>query len=322
MSTTVTKIIDPDSGAGTDYTSLAAWEAARQRDLTAADEIEIASCRCSSGSEDTGGAFAVDGWTTDSTRYIKITVQDAYRHAGVWSTAKYRCRFSNTTGDSLNVLEQYTIVEYLQAYYNASGSSWRGVFALKASYSQCQFCIAKGDGSDMTGGGYVGDPSNTNMLFYRNIIYDFTGTNSWGIATGDSINSTNHIGQNTVFGCTYGINYNNTPITSKQNYAGSCTLDFANKTGVTTSKNISSDATSPDGASYQGKNSYSNYFVDYANKDFHLKSTDTVLKDAGDNLGSPYDVDIDGQTVTGTWDIGADEWMAVLPVYLYHYMHH
>jgi len=43
MATTVTKIIDPDNGSGTDYTSLSAWEAGQQGDLTGVrDEIAVA----------------------------------------------------------------------------------------------------------------------------------------------------------------------------------------------------------------------------------------------------------------------------------------
>ena len=35
-------VIDPDNGSGTDYTSLSAWEAANQVDLTAATTLVIA----------------------------------------------------------------------------------------------------------------------------------------------------------------------------------------------------------------------------------------------------------------------------------------
>jgi len=41
MATTITKIIDPDNGSGTDFTSLSAWEAAMQKDLVAADETKL-----------------------------------------------------------------------------------------------------------------------------------------------------------------------------------------------------------------------------------------------------------------------------------------
>ena len=71
MATTVTKIVDPDNGTGTDYTSLSAWEAGMQKDLVSADEISVAKCRCTGGTADTT-AFSINGWTTDATRYIKI----------------------------------------------------------------------------------------------------------------------------------------------------------------------------------------------------------------------------------------------------------
>lgn len=50
-------------------------------------------------------------------------------------------------------------------------------------------------------------------------------------------------------------------------------------------------------------------FVDAANGDFHLLSSDTGAKDFGltDPLSGVYNDDIDGQVRTGAWDIGADE---------------
>ncbi|MEA2007005.1 MAG: hypothetical protein U9O20_02480, partial [Patescibacteria group bacterium] len=42
--------------------------------------------------------------------------------------------------------------------------------------------------------------------------------------------------------------------------------------------------------------------------DFHLQSTDTELKDAGTDLTlEGFSDDIDGDTRSGDWDIGADE---------------
>ena len=50
--------------------------------------------------------------------------------------------------------------------------------------------------------------------------------------------------------------------------------------------------------------------VSAGSDDFHLVSTDTVAIDNGTDLGSPYDVDIDGVARTGSWDIGADEYVS------------
>jgi hypothetical protein len=53
-----------------------------------------------------------------------------------------------------------------------------------------------------------------------------------------------------------------------------------------------------------------------ASNNYHLSSFDTAAKDAGVNLSGdvnlPFNTDIDGQTRSGTWDIGADEYVVSL----------
>ena len=71
------------------YTSLSAWEAAENRDLTATDEIAVARIEGVWTTPDTT-AVTIDGWTTDATRYVKIYTTPEARHSGVWSTGKYR----------------------------------------------------------------------------------------------------------------------------------------------------------------------------------------------------------------------------------------
>ena len=48
-------------------------------------------------------------------------------------------------------------------------------------------------------------------------------------------------------------------------------------------------------------------FADTTAYDFHLHSSDTTAKDAGTDLSGTFTDDIDGDTRSGTWDIGADE---------------
>ena len=95
--TQVVRIVDPDNGPGTDYTSLASWEAGEQKDLTtaSADEIAIAKCRNTSGSADTT-ALQIGGWTTDADHYIKIWTDpnEGYRHDGTAGTG-YRLDVSS-----------------------------------------------------------------------------------------------------------------------------------------------------------------------------------------------------------------------------------
>jgi len=278
--------------------------------------------------EDTTDANTGAGYTVNSSYYIKITSPTSERHAGIWNTGKSRHKKTGggTWAVMISVQAAYTVVEWQQFEINTPDGS---VIAVGIAVTYCKFCnnIVRGVGltTDMTFEVdaivvYAGYAQNT--VIYRNIIYDFTtysSNPSFG-AIASSSYGTDATGicflNNTVFNCAVGLSYHSTLTVTgcieKNNYCGGAQYQdfYTSGPAVTTAKNISSDATSPDGASYRGKTAYSSYFLDYANRDFHLKSTDTVLKDAGDNLGSPYDIDIDGVAVTGTWDIGADEYVA------------
>ena len=75
MATTVVKTIRASGG---DYTTLTAWEAANQGDLTLLDEIRIAECYNDwpTGLSDN---LIITGSVTDATRYMKVTVAAGHR---------------------------------------------------------------------------------------------------------------------------------------------------------------------------------------------------------------------------------------------------
>ena len=102
MATPVVNIIDPDSGAGYDYTSLNTWESNEQADIsvtTGSDEQHTATCRSTGGTDDLTGVYLL-GWTTEEPdNYIKIWTDpgESYRHVGVWETGnKYRLQTDAT----------------------------------------------------------------------------------------------------------------------------------------------------------------------------------------------------------------------------------
>ncbi len=76
-----------------------------------------------------------------------------------------------------------------------------------------------------------------------------------------------------------------------------------------TANNITSDTSSPDGATYQSKTVT---FVSAS--DLHLSSSDVGAKDLGADLSAaavyPFSSDFDRETRTGSWDAGADEYIA------------
>src|SRR5512135_890726 len=109
MATEVIKVVDPDSGTGFDYSSLAAWEAdyggAGTGDIVSLNKQVTAKCRCTNGTTD--GPTAIDAFTTDVTRFVKIWTDpsESYRSTtGVYTTGnKYRITGSNTNLLVINV---------------------------------------------------------------------------------------------------------------------------------------------------------------------------------------------------------------------------
>lgn len=86
---------------------------------------------------------------------------------------------------------------------------------------------------------------------------------------------------------------------------GSSASDYSISTGSATynnDDNISSDTTSPNAA----HRSVTITYADAGANDFHLDSGETDAIDAGTTRGGFSD-DIDGDTRSGSWDIGADE---------------
>ena len=145
---------------------------------------------------------------------------------------------------------------------------------------------------------------------WNNIIYDF----SEGIESPEwNAYADWYLSNNTIVGCDEGMGISastgNTTLTLRNNLVqGSVTADY-NNMSATTSTNISSDTTSPDGASYQNKTVT---FVSTVSgdEDFHLSPDDVVAIDVGADLSADSSLaftdDIDGHLRTD-WDIGADE---------------
>lgn len=320
MATEITNIVDPDNGAGTDYTSLTTWESTEQRDLVSADEIEIAKCRSTSGSADTS-ALNISGWTTDSTRYIKIFTDPAesYRHDGKWNAFKFRVQpAQNNHAITLN--ESFIKIEGIQVMVKSSGtvgyqgirtSTSVGSFDFEISYS-----IILSDSSGANSGRGIDfsvASSGAVAKVWNTIVYDFNNTSG----DGDGIitrtgNVTLHCFNCTVHNCEFGF-VQSSGTFHPENCLSNCDAinaaytDFSG-TFTNAEYNGSTDATAP-GTNSQTSATFT--FEDEANDDFHLSSSDAGAKDNGKDLSADADLsfsdDIDGDTRSGSWDIGADE---------------
>lgn len=304
MTTEVITIVDPDQGAGYDYASLSLWESdfgnTTTGNLPSDDMIATAKCRCTSGTADTT-AVTISGWTTDATRYIKIWTDQAetYRHDGKWNVAKYRIAPTGSTVITVGVAN--VKIYGLQINPNGSGT-YHGIYS-SGNNLTVAYCIIKGSGSVTTGTGLWHDAYGTNY-FYNIVVYGFTTDYVAGINGGS--------GTCYVYNVTSHGNY--------RSFAGSsaiCVNCIASSPaenafqGVSASSDYNSSST---GTASGGAHDLVNQTFSFVNSttDFHLQSGDTGAKDHG--LSDPgsglFSDDIDGQTRTGTWDIGADEYVA------------
>lgn len=285
------------------------------------------------------GGCTFSGITTDASNYIRLYVDPANRHDGKWNTSKYRLSSSGTT---INIQIAHLRIIGVQAETTGSGSgSYAAIgnfFNANGTSPTITDSVVK-FGTCNTGGGgnchgiYLFPQSGTTYVttVVNNVVF---GSATTSISDGIVVESRNSsdiiVYNNTVYRGRYGISIGNVSATSDRLYlrnnvvngTGSGDFGVGNSgdwSTYTTSNNVSSDASSPD-VSYR---SLSCSFVSttVASEDFHLQSGDTNCKNQGTDLSGDaqysFSTDIDGQTRTGTWDIGADEYQSTtsyLPV--------
>ena len=310
MATEVVKIVD--TGGGGDYSSLAAWEAdfgsctqsnypsmSGDGDLVGADLIAVADCRCSTGAADTT-AVTIDGWTTDNTRYIKIWTDpnENYRHDGKWNTSAYRIVV--TSGDALAIREEYTKIFGLQIDCTSKPSGSSGIH-IYSNYTYIGYSIIRNAER-----GIKPFLSSRIVYMWNSIII-----NCWRAIDNDDDTSSSQYAYNiTAVGSdNHGILRCLAKNCLCKGYSSACFYGLASGSDY----NASDDDTGDDWGSY-GRANQTFTFVDEVNDNYHLDSSDTGAKDYGTDLSSdPYlsfTDDIDGETRSGTWDIGADEYVA------------
>ena len=177
-------------------------------------------------------------------------------------------------------------------------------------------CIIKGNGAGSMGD-YYGVELNSNLsgdlYVWNNIIYDFNVTNSssgGGILINDS-GYNSYIYNNTIFNCKVGIEQISGTAVVKNNVTQLCQDGYAGTFGAASTNNVSDIVSDALGLNPLTGRVYFAEENDAGNLDFHLNPFDTLAKDNGIDLSSDpnwqFSEDLDKQTRTGSWDIGADE---------------
>lgn len=314
MATEVIHFVDPNSSAGgtghsnalsgTDraFVSLNAAEAALQADIVTADEFHRIIC----SSDDAGSTHAVDsstvtinGWTTDATRYIQI--ESASPHLGVWDDTIYRFYFNGGAGTGIIVSESYTKIVGLQVgihsydagiIYDTSGLS---------TSVMVKGCLLKGVTSTLGVGIALYGPT---PYIINNILYDCSG----GINC--AYTNTSYVYNNTLVDCRNGITgHSSAACVAKNNLVKGGTNQYVSSFNAASCNNASSGGTAP---GTNSRTSQTFTFVNEGANDFHLASNDAGAKGYGvtDPGSGLFLDDIDGQTRSAPWDIGADQYVA------------
>lgn len=316
MATPVTKIVDPDNGGGTDYTSWDAWEDAlggtTSGDLPTDDEIAIAQCRASSGTADTA-AVSISGWTTDATRYIQVeAISGEEADADGWDAAKYRLSVANA--DGLVIGEDYVRIVDLQIETSGLNASNLEPILIQGQNASnliyIDSCRIKGaaDGTYDQGGIRV-DAANAIIKIWNTIVCNFDpNTSDVGIrlncTTADIYNCVVH-------GALYGMWRQTGTVTVKNSAVFKHTDDFVGTITVDYCASDDNDGTN-NVAESGGGAEWPDDFVDAANGDFTLKVGSGLIGNGTDNPGAGlYSDDINGDARTSTWDVGADEYIVV-----------
>ena len=301
------------------YSSLAKWESDQQRDLVALNQIAVAKIEGTWTNSETT-TLTIDGWTTSPNNYIKIYTDSGARHNGKWDMTKYRLVVSAPWLGVIRDLEGNIRIEGLQIENtadktgNVSGINANSNQSIGEHYFSHNLIRSTGIGvgSATTDPGIGIDMTvigGTTVKVYNNIIYNFGSgiTYDYGEPTDGAIyNNTVIDSDSTGIWLVGSIANNNLYV--KNNLVQGTATNYNLIYIQGSSNNLSEDATSMD-ASYRNKTVA---FIDSANKDFHLASSDTSAKDSGVDLSADvylsFSDDIDSQSRSGTWDIGADEY--------------
>lgn len=292
------------------------------------------------------GSLIIDGSTTDANHYVWLTVAAGQRHDG---TAGTGTQIDPTALDHvINIADDYTRVEWLEitGWPNQSGSnSWEGIH-VAADNTLLQYLFIHDDDS----GGF-GNPNsdavNLNAMVagqtvtVRNCIIHNIGRGGVLRQNGSGVTITVNIENCTVYRT--GISGSDADGDSGIRIEGSGTLNVINTISMNansdfdaniytagsygnSSNNISSDGTAPGVGSLLNRtatdinNPGAGDWIVFTNltptlEDLHLKNVvENDAVDVGANLSGTFTDDIDGDTRSAPWDIGADEAGAAITI--------
>ena len=299
------------------YTTLSGWEdcvdggpcpffPVTSNDLVADDRSEVGVVYKDSVYV-LGAPLDIDGSLTDSAHTIALTADAGNRHNGVAGTGVVIDNGLNASV-AVRVRDDHVTLEWLEI----NGGSGAAADALETDNQAPANLLtlrsllvhnAGGKGMDIRDADTVAD-------VYNNLLYQTNG----GIALGAGpFTGAIRLLNNTLYNCAnngiLSAAATNGSVTLRNNIAHSHGLDFVvPASNAATSHNLSSDASAPGSAALPGRTLAAVSFVSTTPgaENLHIKPG-SAAADAGADLGPIFTADVDAQSRTAPWDIGADE---------------
>lgn len=321
--------------AGTKNTAIPISFTGGNRDIAANSEQWNIACYANTGTNEADTtSVTIDGWTTAPQNYIRVytpvstsEVGTSQRHQGKWDGGKYVMNNLNSDNHILIISDSNVKIDGIQFIVTYGNSN----SAIDTESSSASIFISNSIFKSLINSSFgIAHDQATTIYIFNNIFHDIAGTNSGGIALFDTVGINAYIYNNTFNKVYYGINLfgSDTRATAKNNLYQSGGLSgsdgfYGYVEGLLNSDyNLSDLAGDAPGAN--SRNSTNVTFLDEANGDFHLSSTDTGARGYGRNLGNEqyqisniqYDIDGNPRPALNTgfnWDIGADQ--SATPIY-------
>lgn len=300
-------VYDVDTDGGGTYLTLAAAIAALDAAPSQADTITL-----TGNTVDTAQAIISAVASDRSTYPLTITGEN---RTGVWDDSLYTISGEYSNGGIIDVDNQNVTVDAVQIDQTYTGTNTNQYgYASYDINNVLKNSIIRGAGGSATGIANPSEPS-TDCRAWNCVIYGFSNTGGKGIGNSNPrYGNANEYSNITIYDCYYGVfanaSYKDLPIFINCVIVN-CTDAWANTSDTTTSSNNASYDTVGNPSASGGVNLTSNTATDYfvSATDFHIEGAATYASElvgAGATL-TDFTDDIDGDTRTVPWDIGADE---------------
>lgn len=292
--------------SGGDYASLNAALAGESADLTSnchsTGSAGILTISCGNFADNTQASTGT-GYTTSESYYINIVGDPADKtssNTGIVSTERYRMTYSG--GNALIIGERYVSISDIQFLVNPTTAMWCISDTYHGSSDpgiiNISNCIFRKTGTQQDVSAIGFDSNFSFTINIRNCIaYNFATTTSFG----DAFLATNNANTINIDNCT-GYNLHDGIALFSATAVNCRNVGFANCSGTAFPVGVTQTTCSTSTPTFVSTTAGS--------EDLHLQASDTTWRGQGTDLSATFTTDIDGQTRTGTWDIGADQYIS------------